>query len=381
MKTAKIPTLKRTKRGYAYARFNGRQQWFGRYDDPAAHQAFQEHLQRWLANGGEDPDAELGDLTVADLVARFLLHAERYYRRADGTPTQTVEAFVYAFRPLMQLFASTRAEDFSLQCLKLVRERMLDDALARKTVNIRVSRLVQLFKWGAEEELVSASTYQGLTVLRNLQAGRSRARETEKRRPVSRADVDAVLPHASRQIAAIVELMWWSGMRSGEAVAMRPRDLERSGEVWFYRLDHHKAAHHGHVRRVAIGPHAQEILRPFLDRVPRPDDSLPLFSPREAEDERNAARRRRQGSRRRRADLRDAYGVPELRRAVQRACDQAGIDRWTPHQLRHAAGTRLREEAGLEASQLILGHRNANTTEIYAEVSERRRVEFALRFG
>jgi hypothetical protein len=110
VKTRKIPTLKQNRRGYAYAYFNGRQEWFGRHDDPAAHQHFQEQLQRWLANGGEDPDADRSDLTVADLVARFLEHAETYYRRADGTPTGTIEAFVYAFKPLIQLFATTRAE-------------------------------------------------------------------------------------------------------------------------------------------------------------------------------------------------------------------------------------------------------------------------------
>jgi integrase len=40
---------------------------------------------------------------------------------------------------------------------------------------------------------------------------------------------------------------------------------------------------------------------------------------------------------------------------------------WHPHQLRHNAGTRLRKEYGLEAAQVILGHKSLSVTEIYAE--------------
>jgi integrase len=40
---------------------------------------------------------------------------------------------------------------------------------------------------------------------------------------------------------------------------------------------------------------------------------------------------------------------------------------WHPHQLRHAAATRLRKAFGLEAAQAILGHKTLKVTEIYAE--------------
>ena len=40
---------------------------------------------------------------------------------------------------------------------------------------------------------------------------------------------------------------------------------------------------------------------------------------------------------------------------------------WSPNQLRHAAATKIREEFGLEAAQVYLGHSQAYVTEIYAE--------------
>ncbi|MDC0935463.1 tyrosine-type recombinase/integrase [Pirellulales bacterium] len=41
--------------------------------------------------------------------------------------------------------------------------------------------------------------------------------------------------------------------------------------------------------------------------------------------------------------------------------------RWSPNQLRHTAGTAICKRFGLEAAQVILGHSNANVTQVYAE--------------
>ena len=40
---------------------------------------------------------------------------------------------------------------------------------------------------------------------------------------------------------------------------------------------------------------------------------------------------------------------------------------WSPNQLRHAAGTEVRRQYGLEAAQVILGHAKADVTQVYAE--------------
>jgi integrase len=61
------------------------------------------------------------------------------------------------------------------------------------------------------------------------------------------------------------------------------------------------------------------------------------------------------------------YSTGSYRRAVQRACDAAGVERWTPHQLRHSRATELRKSYGIEAARIALGHTNAGVTEIYAE--------------
>ena len=59
---------------------------------------------------------------------------------------------------------------------------------------------------------------------------------------------------------------------------MRPCDLDTSGDVWWYTPRSHKTEHHGHQRVIALGPRAQDVVRPFL----KPSLEAYLFSPKEA---------------------------------------------------------------------------------------------------
>jgi hypothetical protein len=54
---------------------------------------------------------------------------------------------------------------------------------------------------------------------------------------------------------------------------------------------------------------------------------------------------------------------------------------WHPNQLRHAMATELRRVAGLDAARVVLGHRWAGTTEIYAEPDVKRAAELIMRLG
>lgn len=144
------PSLRRHKSsGHGYARFNGRQMWFGPFDDPATHARLAATKAEWEANGRRLPDEESSEASsVADLAALYLQHAETYYRRIDGSPTQELQILRYTVRPLLEAFGSLAASDFDLRRLKLLREGLIDSGLARKTVNDRIARVVRIFGWG-----------------------------------------------------------------------------------------------------------------------------------------------------------------------------------------------------------------------------------------
>ncbi len=291
------PALKRHKRGGSYAYVGGRQKWFGSYDDPETHKRFGHFLAMWEANGGEAPPetVEHQGMTCETLVGLYLNYCETHYRRPDGTPTGEAQQFAYTAKPLLQLFRHLPAESFSIHCLKRVRVAMVDSGLSRVTVNQRVWRIRRLFQWAAEDELVSPNVTASLSVLRSLQQGRTEAYEPKPVISVSESDYLAVLPFLRTPVRAMVQLQWWTGARPGEIREFRLAHLSRTEQgVWLHMPPQHKTRHRNKSRFIGIGPRAQEVLKPFIMRVPRPEPDLPLFSPKDAMEERHivaAARR------------------------------------------------------------------------------------------
>ncbi|MFP4173146.1 MAG: tyrosine-type recombinase/integrase [Candidatus Hydrogenedentota bacterium] len=79
----------------------------------------------------------------------------------------------------------------------------------------------------------------------------------------------------------------------------------------------------------------------------------------------------------------DSGGVPHAayRRALNRACEAAGVKRFSPHKVRHAAAARFRREFGLDVTQKLLGHRHVAVSEIYAQGDEAMAVDAISKLG
>src|SRR5262249_22916787 len=257
--------------------------------------------------------------TVAELCAAFLDHAEKHYRRPDGTHTSELGIFKLAVGPLTRLCAHSLASDFGPMQLKAVRQSILagetakdDDARrrpCRTTVNKYVARLKHVFKWGVGEGLVPPVVLMGLQGVTGLQAGRCDAREPEPVKPVPESFVAAVREHVLPEVWAMIELQRLTGMRPGEVVRLRACDLDTSGDVWAYRPPAHNTSPGGAERVFCLGPRGEEVLKPS-----RALDTLaPLFSPRGAM-ERRAFRLRAA----RRSPVRPARKNRRLRRPKRR---------------------------------------------------------------
>jgi integrase len=143
---------------------------------------------------------------------------------------------------------------------------------------------------------------------------------------------------------AMIELQCLTGMRPNEVSSLRPRDIDRSGEVWVYRVtpEVNKKEHLGDKRTVLFGPKAQAILAPWLKRAGSP--TAWLFTT-------------RTGKR---------YTPHDYATAVKKTCLRLGLPVFTPNALRHLAGTEIRATHGLEAAQVTLGHRDIRTTQRYS---------------
>jgi integrase len=402
----RTPTLRRHKpSGQAVVTLNGKDVYLGlwpieqRKAPPGVRQAYDRLIAEWLANGRRLP-VEDGSpaASVNDVILAFWRHAEKHYRREDGTPTSELEEYRRALKPLRELYGPTTAACFSPLKLKAVRQRMLDADLSRGVINQRVGRIVRMFKWAVSEETAPEAVWRSLTTVRGLERGRTDAREAEPVKPIADVVVDAVLPFTLPPVAAMIRLQRLTGARPGEVCLMRACDIDTSGSVWLYRPAQHKTAHRGKARVIALGPQAQAVVKPFL----KLDTQVYLFSPREAMEQQRAARRASRKTRVQPSQKRRSKRVPKKRpgerytagtyhHAVQHAveaankaqachpckalkpeercaaCKAAALPRWHPHQLRHAHATEVRRMFGLEAAQVSLGHTQAAVTQIYAE--------------
>jgi hypothetical protein len=116
--------------------------------------------------------------------------------------------------------------------------------------------------WAVSEELIRPEQLTALRTVGGLRAGRSNAAESEPRKPIDPANVEAIAPHAGSRVAAMMRLELLSGMRPGEVCDLTMRGLDMSGKVWGYTPATHMTSHHGHSRTIYLGPQSQEILRP-----------------------------------------------------------------------------------------------------------------------
>lgn len=65
----------------------------------------------------------------------------------------------------------------------------------------------------------------------------------------------------------------------------------------------------------------------------------------------------------------------------RRGCVRASVPHWFPHQLRHNFATRVRKEYGIEVARILLGHRSAAITEVYAEVDRTKAMSVVAKIG
>lgn len=323
-----------------------------------AERRYEEWLASWVVDERVKNPGRAG-LTLQDLAERYQVHAEQYYRRADGTPTREASNIAYAVAHVTEAMGDELASEFTPGKLKAVRKKMIAAGLARTTINDRVKKVRGMFKWAASEELVTAEVWHGLQAVEPLKRGRSEAKETEKVTPAPEADIEKVRPDVPTPVCALIDLQLLTGMRPGEVVLMRGCDLDMSGSEWVFEPEWHKTQHHGHERPILLGPRSQAIITPYLVH----DLAAYLFR-----------------SSHHKAKL-PRYTVDSYAQAIRRACNRLGVDAWSPGQLRHNAGTRLREVYGLEGAKVILGHQKVETTQVYAEADTRRARQIVAEVG
>jgi integrase len=359
-----VPKYRKHASGQAVVRIGGRDHYLGKFGTAASKQEYKRRIAEWVADDRPAHVAPAADITITEVCGAFLRYAKKHYVKR-GRVTDEVASYAVVLRYLKDLYGRTAAADFGPKGLKAIRDQMIAAGNCRNYINGQTSRVKHIFKWAAAEELAPVEVYHRLAVVPGLPKGKTAARETAPVAPVDDNVVDATLPHLKPVVAAMVGFQRLTGARPGEVCGMRPKDIDRTGDVWRYVPAEHKMDHHDRGRIIYIGPQAQEVLKLYLF-----GDDLPCFrSPKSPRGFNSRSYRDRIASAVERANkARIKQGLEPL-------------PTWAPNQLRHNAGTAVRQRFGLEAAQVVLGHSKADVTQVYAERDQRLAVEVARQVG
>jgi integrase len=397
-RSKRIPSYRRHSSGQARVTIAGKDILLGKFQSPESHAAYARVLAELAASSGQvcqSPSGgsvvngrrvkRLGQLTMAEAVLRYQRHAEAYYTAGE------VHNLRLACQPVVELYGDLPVEGFGPAQFKAVRQWWLDsDKRSRNYVNALAKRLVRVCKWLVAEGIMPPACHQAIKCVEPLRRGRCAAREAAPVRPVPDEVLEATLPHLGPVPRAMVEFQRLTACRPGEVCRITPAMVDRTKAVWEIRLVDHKTAWRGRERIIYVPARAQALLVPFLLRGA--DD--PCFSPadnmRMVRAERTAKRRTPAscgnvpGTNRKRRPAKQpgaAYTTQSYGRAILYACRKAGVEPWSPNQLRHAAATQVRKRFGLEAAQVFLGHASADVTQVYAEADRTLAVQVAQQIG
>ena len=426
-----VPVV-RCHHGFARLRLDGREFHLGRFGTPEARAKGDRLIAAWLANGRRLPTdaaqeppapapaivepvqpAPVADLpvvvdvsparavtvtapqepdgtglTVGELCSMWIawIKSERMADRASRS-TSLMHGARQASAALHRHW-SMRAADFGPRALQEVQEALVKEPCrpagrrrkdgkksppkyrTRGTVNDVIVRVRQLFKWAVGREYVPEGKIHALQQVPALMPGQSTARDNAPKTPVADEVFEATLPRLPAVVADLLRVVRLTGCRTGEACGLRRADIRMDGDVWTWTPPAHKTAWRGHSRVIAIGPKAQAILLPYVVKA---EPTAFLFSPREAMEQQRGRKAGRH--------IRDHYDTCAITRAITRACEAHGIAKWSPHQLRHARLTEVRQAFGIDAAQVIGGHRHVAVTEVYAAADQGKAREVALRTG
>jgi len=180
---------------YAVVYIDGKRIFLGPYGSEESKAAYARELAERANPNFSPPRGE--DITVRELAAAFLDHAKATLKKPNYTHHRIV---VLDF--LNKFYGDNiLVNDFKPSCLKLVRQELINarnkrgkPRFCRGMVNDYVSRIVRIFSWGVEEELVLSDTAAVLKAVKPLEEGHPGTFDHEERQDVPDSVIKATLP-------------------------------------------------------------------------------------------------------------------------------------------------------------------------------------------
>jgi integrase len=375
--------------GRAVCTLNGKHIYCGKWGTPEAQAAYDELIRQFLGNHRMLPNTS-GDATIAEIMEGFWTMCKYRYVK-HGRPTSRQRVIWHALTPLRaEPFASKIANEFTstdfdllideYRKVRLRRDETL--GLSRKVVNVKLKIVLQMFGFACGKGLVKPDVV--FTLEKHFKANpllRGRHfRETSKVRPIRSDDLEDVLEYMPEQVQALLLFQRFTGCRPGEALLLRPCDIDTSVDPWDYQPHEWKTEHHDLERHIAVNADAQAVLQPFLDACADPEAYL--FSPRAAVLKQAKSRRPKLSRYGHRYTGKSYYAL--VRKGIDRANEARAkegkppVAAFGPNKIRHLVAKEIRRQYTAEDCRVILGHESPRTTEGYGDDPDYTRAREAM---
>lgn len=279
---------------------------------------------------GERPGEPAPSYTFGDALGRYVTHLKASMPATSGEP-RAIEASLSDIRAQL---SDTPLMDLTPARLIEWRDAMVSRGLSISTINKRTNYLLSFVRWSSVMGFVPVQVWSALKTVERLKPGRSAAKPAKAVDQVAWETVEKTLPFLSARMRDVILVLAFTGARLGEILSMTPGRIDAEG---VYRPVVHKTSARGHKRAIPLGPRAREIVE---RRIAGLADDDKVFGP---------------------------LRTSSVSHAVARACVKAGVERWTPHQLRHRAATIVLAQFGIAAARSLLGHASLAMTSRYAK--------------
>lgn len=296
-------------------------------------------------------DANL--LTVGQLVALFMEHGTADFAMRRGTCE--IQNYRDATAELLLLYAELPCASFDVLHLKAVRQLMIENGLARSTINKqRIRRIKGVFRWATEHHGLDGRVAARLATVKPLRPGVDGVQEAPARLPATMEQVVAVLcdqqcPKVNRDMLKFQKL---TGARPGEVCGCLGSEVDQSRSPWIWIPQMHKNAWREKSRVIHIGPAAQLVILPYLsDRH--------LFQTKRGR----------------------PFRVDHYHQMIDESCRRVRVPHFSPQMVRRMAATEADEANDIETAQELLGHSDVRTTELYLNRGGKRAKQYAQDHG
>jgi len=286
-------------------------------------------------------------MTLLDCLDRFLEYIENERNLSEHT-VRAYSGDIVEFVKLVDKGEELEPEAVDHLMLRSYLAHLRSSGRSRTTMARKLASLRTFFKYLVREEMMPDNPAADMRTPRKEGRLPGVLDENQVRTLIEQPDTSSFLGLRDR---AILEVLYSTGMRSGELVGANIDDVDLIGEVVRVRGKRKKE------RLAHLGSYAVAALKDYLEQR-RLEPRAPFFD--------------------KRALLLNRFGgrlsARSLRRTINKYFKLAGLRlRVTPHTLRHSFATHLLDRgADLRSVQELLGHESLQTTQIYTHVSTER---------